>query len=96
MTKFIKNLTEQTQSVLQESLVDDAAKLTGIDSEIIDDAVKGLSFANYLELGNAIDIDDVDTTKEILNVTDQVATEFPPTLDEAGVKQNMTPHKSLE
>ena len=66
MTKFIQNLEDKTQSVLMEGLSDDAAELTGVDKEIVDDAVKGLSYANYLELGNAIDIGDAETVKEIL------------------------------
>jgi len=72
MTKYIRNLEDKTQSVLQENLSDDAAELTGIDKDVIDDAVKGLSFVNYLELGNAIDIEDADTVREILNVTGMI------------------------
>jgi len=66
MTKLIQNLEEKTQSVLMEGLSDDAAELAGVDKDIVDDAVKGLSYANYLELGNAIDIGDAETVKEIL------------------------------
>ncbi len=96
MTKFIKNLEDQTQSILREGLVDDAAELTGIEKDVIDDAVKGLSFANYLELGNAIDIEDADTVKEILNVTGQVATEFPPTLDEHELDEDTDKYKDVD
>ena len=66
MKKYIRNLEESVSSVLNESLVTDAAELLGIEQEEAEDRIKGLSFANYLELGNAIDMEDVETAREIL------------------------------
>ena len=67
MTKYIKNLEDKVSSILRESLVDDAAELVGIDRNDAEERIKGLSFANYLELGNAVDIDDEETAREILS-----------------------------
>jgi hypothetical protein len=51
MKKYIENLEEKVSSVLNESLVADAAELVGIEEEDAEERIKGLSFANYIELG---------------------------------------------
>jgi hypothetical protein len=67
MKKYIENLEEKVSSVLNESLVADAAELVGIEEEDAEERIKGLSFANYIELGNAIDLEDAETAREILS-----------------------------
>lgn len=67
MKKYIKNLEDRVSSVLNESLVTDAAELVGIEEQDAEDRIKGLSFANYIELGNAIDLEDAETVREILS-----------------------------
>ena len=69
MDKPIKNLFTQTEAILLEGLVDNAAKLAGIEKDVAQDIIKELNFTDYLELGNAIDIEDAETVKKILNVT---------------------------
>ena len=72
MNKYIKNLLEQTQSVLKESIVADAAKLAGVEEDVAADAIKGLNFASYLELGNAVSNEDGELVRELLNIDDIV------------------------
>jgi hypothetical protein len=68
MGKYIKNVFEKTSSVLNEGIVDKVAQLLGMDKESAQSAIDDLSFADYLELGNAIDLEDVSTATEILGV----------------------------
>lgn len=68
MTKLEKVI----ESVLRESIVDDAAELVGIEKEDAEARVSGLTFANYLELGNAVDIEDEETAREILGTVSEI------------------------
>ena len=70
--KYIKNLENKTQSVLTENIADDAAEISGLDKDAVADAIKGLNFSNYLELGNAVTVEDGETIREILNISDIV------------------------
>ena len=70
--KYIKNLENQTQSVLAEDIANDAAEISGLDKDAVSDAIKGLNFSNYLELGNAVSVEDGETIREILNISDVV------------------------
>ena len=72
MKKYISNLEEKVSSVLNESLVTDAAELVGIEEEDAEERIKGLSFANYIELGNAIDLEDAETAREILGTVSPI------------------------
>ena len=65
-------LTRVIESVLQESMVDDAAALVGIEKDEAAERIEGLSFANYLELGNAVDMEDVETAREILGTVSAI------------------------
>jgi hypothetical protein len=67
MKKYIKNLDNVVESTLRESLVTDAAELVGIEEDDAEERIKGLSFANYIELGNAIELEDAETVREILS-----------------------------
>ena len=69
-------LDKVIESVLRESLVDDAAELVGIESEDAEARISGLSFANYLELGNAIEMEDEETAKEILGTVSPIENEI--------------------
>jgi len=65
-------LDNVVENVLRESVVEDAAELVGIEKEDVADRISGLSFANYLELGNAVDIEDVETAREILGTVSEI------------------------
>ena len=73
--KYIKNLEDQTQSVLAEDVAKDAAEVSGLDPDAVSDAVAGLNFASYLELGNAIANEDGELVRELLNISDVVPDE---------------------
>jgi hypothetical protein len=88
MKKYIENLEEKVSSVLNESLVADAAELVGIEEEDAEERIKGLSFANYIELGNAIDLEDAETVREILST---VAPIEEGTVDEETLLDKPTP-----
>jgi hypothetical protein len=75
MIKYIKNLEDQTHSVLAEDVAKDAAEVSGLDPDIVSDAVAGLNFASYLELGNAISNQDGELVRELLNISDVVPEE---------------------
>lgn len=77
--KIIEGLYKKTESVLSESLVSDVQKLLGIseeETEVIEDKIDELSFANYLELSNAAALGKTDLAKEILGVQDKEPDEF--------------------
>ena len=65
---YIKNLENKTQSVLSENIADDAAEISGLDKDAVADAIKGLNFSSYLELGNAVTVEDGETIRMILDV----------------------------
>ena len=88
MKKYISNLEEKVSTVLNESLVADAAELVGIEEEDAEERIKGLSFANYIELGNAIDLEDAETVREILST---VAPIEEGTVDEETLLDKPTP-----
>ena len=67
--KYIKNLEDQ---ILIEGLADDAAEVSGLDSDAVGKAVTALDFAAYLELGNAVNVEDADRIREILNISEVV------------------------
>jgi hypothetical protein len=67
--KVVKNLYSKTASVLNESLVKDTAALLGVEEGDVAGAIDGLSFADYLQLGNAVDIGDADTVREMLDIS---------------------------
>ena len=73
--KYIKNLEDKTQSVIAEDVAKDAAELSGLDADAVSDAVAGLNFASYLELGNAITNQDGELIRELLNISDVVPEE---------------------
>ena len=73
--KYIKNLEDKTQSVLAENIADDAAEIAGLDKDAVSDAIQGLNFSSYLELGNAVSVEDGETIREILNISDIVPEE---------------------
>jgi len=65
-------LDKVVETVLQESVVEDAAELVGIEKEDAADRISGLSFANYLELGNAVEMEDAETAREILGTVSPI------------------------
>jgi len=85
--KYIKNLEDQTQSVLAEDVAKDAAEVSGLDADAVSDAVAGLNFASYLELGNAITNQDGELIRELLNISDVVPDE-PIADDEIDLEEN--------
>jgi hypothetical protein len=70
MSKYIKGLYGKTESVLNESesLTQKVAALLGVSEEEIAPTVEGLTFSDYLALGNAVDVEDVAAANEILGV----------------------------
>jgi len=69
MGKYIKNLEDATQSVLREGIADGLAKLLGIKEEEATNIIDSLSFSEYLELSNAVDIEDRQAAIDILDST---------------------------
>lgn len=70
--KYIKNLEDQ---ILTEGVAEDAAEISGLDADAVNDAVAGLNFASYLELGNAVTNEDGELIRELLNISDVVPEE---------------------
>jgi hypothetical protein len=99
--KFIKNLYGKTQSVLRESLVTDTAELLGVGEDEVSGAIDSLSFADYLQLGNAVDVGDVDTAREMLDLSgiDSEGGVLPDEIAESDFntrkKQNLTQWKQI-
>jgi len=84
-------LDKVVERVLQESVADDAAELVGIEADEAAERIAGLSFANYLELGNAVDMEDAETAREILGtvspIEEEVVTEVAPPGMEGWIKK---------
>ncbi len=70
MSKYIKGLYGKTERVLNEneSLAAKAAALLGVTEEDIASTVEGLTFSDYLALGNAVDVEDVADANRILGM----------------------------
>jgi len=79
----MKKLYERTKSVIHESMTDQVSKLLGTEPGSVESAIDALSFADYLELSNAVNTDDKDLVREILQLdatktenTDELGDEF--------------------
>jgi hypothetical protein len=70
MSKYIKGLYNKTERVLNEneSLAAKAAALLGTTEDDIASTVEGLTFSDYLALGNAVDVEDVNAANRILGI----------------------------
>lgn len=72
MKKIIENLYGKTEHLLSESIIGDVADLLGVEADSIEKDIENLSFADYLELGNAVGVGDKELAQEILGLSGDV------------------------
>lgn len=66
MKKYINSLYESTESVIKESLAKDLAEFLDEDEAAIEQRISKLSFADYLALGNALELEDKEEIEKML------------------------------
>lgn len=72
MKKIIENLYDKTEHLLNESIIGDVADLLGVEADFVEKEIENLSFADYLELGNAVSVGDKELAQEILGLDGEV------------------------